>query len=155
MEEATKAARERNPFARASHVHFTQRPSEKERERSDPSSTCWRAYPKWVVSGSALVIVISLTLQAGPLLTEFAISHGMERHKSLSVIVVCAVLLPRPRVSSVSTSNVSRFNVNGASSSSRVMHDPPHSIFTQFPATQPGLLSPKRRAGVLMKSNDE
>ena len=64
-----------------SDVHFTQRPSEKERERLTLPQVVARL-PKWVVGRSALVIIISLTLQAGPLLTEYAISHGMERHKT-------------------------------------------------------------------------
>src|ERR1700723_3030759 len=90
MEEATKLLAT-EPIHPKSHVNFTQLPSEKERERLTLPRML-RAYPKWVVAGSALVIIISLTLQAGPLLTEYAISHGMQRHKSLSVIVVCAAL---------------------------------------------------------------
>jgi len=90
MDEATKLLASEPPREK-SDLHFTQRPSAKERERLTLPKLL-RVYPKWLIAGSALVIIISLTLQAGPLLTEYAISHGMQRHKSLSVIVVCAAL---------------------------------------------------------------
>src|ERR1700744_1776170 len=90
MDEATKLLAT-EPEHPKSHIRFTQRPSDKERERlSLPRLLA--VYPKWVIAGSALVIIISLTLQAGPLLTEYAIQHGMERHRDLAVIVVCALL---------------------------------------------------------------
>jgi len=112
---------------------------------SDPSSTAARL-PKWVVSGSALVIVISLTLQAGPLLTEFAISHGMERHKSLSVIVVCACCTrPRVRQCLLPTSAGQRHGQALFACHAR----PPHSSLHAVPATQPGLLH-RREGRVLM-----
>jgi ABC-type multidrug transport system fused ATPase/permease subunit len=87
-----------------------------------------RAYPKWVVAGSFLVIVISLTLQAGPLLTEYAIQHGMERHKSLSVIVVCALLYLALAFVSVYFQR-QQVDVTGKLSS-RIMHDLRIRVFT-------------------------
>jgi hypothetical protein len=72
MDEATKLLAT-EPVHPKSHIHFTQRPSAKERERLTLPKLL-RVYPKWVVAGSLLVIVISLTLQAGPLLTEYAIA---------------------------------------------------------------------------------
>ena len=147
MEEATKLLAS-EPVRPASHVHFTQRPSEKERERLTLPQLL-RAYPKWVVSGSALVIVISLTLQAGPLLTEFAISHGMERHKSLSVIVVCAVLYLALAFVSVYFQR-QQVNVTGKLSS-RVMHDLRIRVFTQFQRLSLDFFT-EEKAGVLMLS---
>jgi len=78
--EERRSCCEANPFARVPRSLHDQRPSEKKRA-SDPFLNCCAPTPSGSVSGSALVIVIILTLQAGPLLTEFAISHGMERQE--------------------------------------------------------------------------
>src|SRR5579863_673545 len=145
MEEATKLLAT-EPVRPKSHVHFTQRPSEKERQRLTLPQLL-RAYPRWVVAGSALVIVISLTLQAGPLLTEFAISHGMEHHKSLSVIVVCAVLYLALALVSVYFQR-QQVNVSGKLSS-RVMHDLRIRVFTQFQRLSLDFFT-EEKAGVLM-----
>ena len=51
MEEATKLLAT-EPVHPKSHVHFTQRPSAKERERLTLPQLL-RAYPKWVVAGSS------------------------------------------------------------------------------------------------------
>ena len=145
MEEATKLLAS-EPVHPKSHVHFTQRPSEKERERLTLPQLL-RVYPRWVVTGSALVIVISLTLQAGPLLTEFAISHGMERHKSLGVIVVCAALYLALAFVSVYFQR-EQVNVTGKLSS-RVMHDLRIRVFTQFQRLSLDFFT-EEKAGVLM-----
>jgi ATP-binding cassette subfamily B protein len=145
MEEATKLLAS-EPVHPKSHVHFTQLPSEKERERLTLPRLL-RVYPKWVVAGSALVIIISLTLQAGPLLTEFAISHGMQRHKSLSVIVVCAALYFGPRVRQRLPA-ATQVDVTGKLSS-RVMHDLRIRVFTHFQRLSLDFFT-EEKAGVLM-----
>jgi ATP-binding cassette subfamily B protein len=145
MDEATKLLAS-EPAHEKSDVHFTQRPSDKERERLTLPKLL-RVYPKWVFAGSALVIVISLTLQAGPLLTEYAISHGMERHKSLSVIVVCAVLYLALALISVYFQR-QQVEVTGKLSS-RVMHDLRIRVFTQFQRLSLDFFT-EEKAGVLM-----
>jgi ATP-binding cassette subfamily B protein len=145
MDEATKLLAS-EPVRAKSDVHFTQRPSEKERERLTLPKLL-RVYPKWVIAGSALVIVISLTLQAGPLLTEYAISHGMERHKSLSVIVVCAILYLTLALISVYFQR-EQVDVTGKLSS-RVMHDLRIRVFTQFQRLSLDFFT-EEKAGVLM-----
>src|SRR6202789_2199021 len=145
MEEATKLLAT-EPVRPKSHVHFTQLPSAKERERLTLPQLL-RAYPKWVVSGSLLVIVISLTLQAGPLLTEYAISHGMEHHKSLAVIVVCAALYLGLAFVSVYFQR-EQINVTGKLSS-RIMHDLRIRLFTQFQRLSLDFFT-EEKAGVLM-----
>jgi len=145
MEEATKLYAS-EPAREKSKLPFTQLPTKKERERLTLPQLL-SAYPKWVVAGSALVIIISLTLQAGPLLTEYAISHGMERHKSLSVIVVCAVLYLVLAFVSVYFQR-EQVNVTGKLSS-RVMHDLRIRVFTQFQRLSLDFFT-EEKAGVLM-----
>ncbi len=145
MDEATKLLAT-EPVHTKSDVHFTQRPSDKERERLTLPKLL-RVYPKWVIAGSALVIIISLTLQAGPLLTEYAISHGMERHKSLTVIVVCAALYLGLALASVFFQR-QQVDVTGKLSS-RVMHDLRIRVFTQFQRLSLDFFT-EEKAGVLM-----
>jgi len=145
MDEATKLLAS-EPVHATSDVHFTQIPSEKERERLTLPKLL-RVYPKWVFAGSALVIVISLTLQAGPLLTEYAISHGMQAHKSLSVIVVCAILYLALALISVYFQR-QQVDVTGKLSS-RVMHDLRIRVFTQFQRLSLDFFT-EEKAGVLM-----
>src|SRR5580692_8117234 len=145
MEEATKLLAT-EPIHPKSHVNFTQLPSEKERERITLPQLL-RAYPKWVVTGSALVIIISLTLQAGPLLTEYAIQHGMERHHDLLVIVVCALLYLALALISVYFQR-EQVDVTGKLSS-RVMHDLRIGVFTQFQRLSLDFFT-EEKAGVLM-----
>ncbi|HEY5093254.1 MAG TPA: ABC transporter ATP-binding protein [Acidimicrobiales bacterium] len=145
MDEATKLLAS-EPVHAKSDVHFTQRPSERERERLTLPKLL-RVYPKWLIAGSALVIIISLTLQAGPLLTEYAISHGMERHKSLSVIVVCAILYLALALVSVYFQR-QQVDVTGKLSS-RVMHDLRIRVFTQFQRLSLDFFT-EEKAGVLM-----
>jgi len=145
MDEATKLLAS-EPAREKSDVHFTQRPSAKERERLTLPRLL-RVYPKWLIAGSALVIIISLTLQAGPLLTEYAISHGMQRHKSLSVIVVCAALYLALALVSVYFQR-QQVDVTGKLSS-RVMHDLRIRVFTQFQRLSLDFFT-EEKAGVLM-----
>ena len=145
MDEATKLLAS-EPVHPKSDVHFTQRPSDKERERLTLPKLL-RVYPKWVFAGSALVIVISLTLQAGPLLTEYAISHGMQQHKSLTVIVICAMLYLVLALISVYFQR-QQVDVTGKLSS-RVMHDLRIRVFTQFQRLSLDFFT-EEKAGVLM-----
>jgi ATP-binding cassette subfamily B protein len=146
MEEATKLMAT-EPEHPKSNVHFKQRPSEKERERLTLPRLLW-AYPKWVVSGSVLVIIISLTLQAGPLLTEYAIKNGMTRgHRDLVVIAVCALLYLVLALVSVYFQRA-QVDVTGKLSS-RVMHDLRIRVFTHFQRLSLDFFTDEK-AGVLM-----
>ena len=145
MDEATKLLAT-EPVHPKSHIHFTQRPSEKERERLTLPKLLL-VYPKWLVAGSALVIIISLTLQAGPLLMEYAIRHGMESHRSLTVIVVCALLYLALALVSVYFQR-EQVEVTGKLSS-RVMHDLRIRVFTQFQRLSLDFFT-EEKAGVLM-----
>jgi ATP-binding cassette subfamily B protein len=145
MDEATKLLAS-EPEHEKSHVHFTQRPSAKERERLTLPRLL-AVYPRWLVAGSGLVIIISLTLQAGPLLTEYAIRHGMERHKSLLVVVVCAVIYLALALASVFFQR-EQVEVTGKLSS-RVMHDLRIRVFTQLQRLSLDFFT-EEKAGVLM-----
>jgi len=145
MDEATKILAT-EPEHEKSHVNFTQRPSAKERERLTLPRLV-AVYPKWLVAGSLLVIIISLTLQAGPLLTEYAIEHGMEHHKSFAVIVVCAMLYLVLALASVYFQR-QQVEVTGKLSS-RVMHDLRIRVFTQFQRLSLDFFT-EEKAGVLM-----
>ncbi|MHB1252190.1 MAG: hypothetical protein ACYC0I_08695, partial [Acidimicrobiales bacterium] len=80
------------PTHEPSHLEFHQRPSAKERQRLTLPRML-REYPAFVALGSFLVVVISLVMQAGPLLTEYAINNGMSPgHHSLRVIAVCGAI---------------------------------------------------------------
>jgi ATP-binding cassette subfamily B protein len=71
-------------------VSFTQRPSPDER----PDLSLWRlltAYPATLALAGLLVVVMSVVLQAGPKLTEWAIDDGMLGRRQFSVIVYAAV----------------------------------------------------------------
>ncbi len=129
MDEATKLLAT-EPEHPKSHVTFTQLPSAKERQRLTLPKMLG-VYPKWLFAGSALVIIISLTLQAGPLLTEYAIKDGMEPgHHSLALIAFCALLYLVLGFASVLFQR-QQVDVTGKLAS-RVMHDLRIRVFTQF-----------------------
>ena len=146
MDEATKLLAQ-EPVHLSSELTFTQRPSAKERQRLTLPRLIG-AYPEWVVSGSLLVIVISLILQAGPLLTEYAINKGMVRHhRSLTVISVCAVLYLVIALASAIMQRV-QVNVTGKLAA-RVMHDLRIRVFTHFQRLSLDFFTDEK-AGVLM-----
>jgi ATP-binding cassette, subfamily B, bacterial len=145
MDEATKLLATEPEHPKAD-IHFTQLPSAKEREKLTLPRLL-AVYPKWVVAGSFLVIIISLTLQAGPLLTEYAIRHGMEQHHDLTVIVVCALLYLALAFVSVYLQR-EQVDVTGKLSS-RVMHDLRIRVFTQFQRLSLDFFT-EEKAGVLM-----
>ena len=135
MPEATKLLAKEPPHP-PSAISFTQRPSAKERERLTLPKLL-RVYPGYVTSGSLLVIVISLVMQVGPLLTEFAINNGMGGtreplggHRSLTIIAVCALLYLASAFVSVFLQRM-QVDVTGRLSS-RVMHDLRIRVFTHF-----------------------
>jgi ATP-binding cassette subfamily B protein len=146
MDEATKILATEPP-REASHLAFTQRPSAKERRRL----TLFRlvaAYPGKLVAGSALVIAISLVLQAGPKLTEYAIDHGMSAgHRSLRVIAVCSALYLFLALVSVAGQRA-QANVTG-SLAARVMHDLRIRVFTHLQRLSLDFFT-EEKAGVLM-----
>jgi len=145
MDEATKLL-DTEPEHPKSDINFSQRPSAKERQRLTLPKLLG-VYPKWVFAGSALVVVISLTLQAGPLLTEFAIKNGMESHHDLTVIAACALAYLALALASVYFQRV-QVDVTGKLAS-RVMHDLRIRIFTQFQRLSLDFFT-EEKAGVLM-----
>ena len=146
MQEATKLLAT-EPEHEPSRIVFTQRPSPAERQRLSLLRLV-RAYPNYLVSGSALAIVISLILQAGPLLTEFAINHGMVRgHHSMRVIAVSASIYLLLAFASVVLQRV-QIDVTGKLAS-RVMHDLRIRVFTHFQRLSLDFFTDEK-AGVLM-----
>jgi ATP-binding cassette subfamily B protein len=146
MEEATKLLAT-EPEHPKSDIQFTQRPNAKERERLTLPRVLW-VYPTWVVGGSLLVIIIGLTLQAGPLLTEYAIGHGMEPgHHDLGVVATCAVLYIMLALASVYFQR-KQVQVTGRLAS-RVMHDLRIRVFTHFQRLSLDFFTDEK-AGVLM-----
>ena len=146
MDEATKLLAT-EPHREASRLHFTQRPREDERRRLSLTQIV-RPYPRYVVSGSALVVVTSLVLQAGPKLTEYAIDHGMlPGHHSLGVITWCALIYLALAVVSAFLQRA-QVVVTGTLAS-RVMHDLRIRVFTHFKRLSLDFFTDEK-AGVLM-----
>jgi ATP-binding cassette subfamily B protein len=130
-----------------SHLTFHQRPSSAERQRLTLPQML-RAYPRLVVYGSLLVIVTSVLLQAGPMLTGYAIDHGMVAgHHSMTVIVVCAVAYLVIAVVSALGQRV-QATVTGTLAA-RVMHDLRIRVFTHFQRLSLDFFTDEK-AGVLM-----
>ena len=146
MDEATRLLASEEKRAPSS-LAFRQRPTERERRRLTLPSVL-AVYPKWVVAGSLLVIAISFTLQSGPLLTEFAIAHGMERgHHSLAVVAACALAYLAFALASALLQRL-QVNVTGRLAS-RVMHDLRIRVFTHFQRLSLDFFT-EEKAGVLM-----
>jgi ATP-binding cassette subfamily B protein len=146
MDEATKLLAQ-EPAHEPSRLKFTQRASAKERRRLTLAHLIG-AYPRWVSVGSLLVIVISLLLQAGPKLTEYAINNGMvARHRSLTVIAVCGLLYLVMALASALLQRV-QVDVTGKLAS-RVMHDLRIRVFTHFQRLSLDFFTDEK-AGVLM-----
>ena len=146
MDEATRLLAH-EPDHRPSDAAFTQRPRETERQRLTLPRLIG-AYPKWVTGGTGLVIVISLIQQAGPLLTEYAINHGMVAgHRSLRVVAVCALGYLAIALASAVLQRV-QVDVTGMLAS-RVMHDLRIRVFTHFQRLSLDFFTDEK-AGVLM-----
>ena len=126
---------------------FHQRPADDERRRLTLNSLL-SAYPGLVVEASALVLVTSLLLQAGPLLTSFAVDNAMlPRHHHVGLVVVCAALYLILAVASA-LGQRRTVNVTGRLAS-RVMHDLRIKVFTHFQRLSLDFFTDEK-AGVLM-----
>jgi ATP-binding cassette subfamily B protein len=128
-------------------ITFTQHPSERERQ----PLTLLRiigAYPRLVLSGVGLVALITAAMISGPLLTGFAVDHGMTGvHKHLATVVWCAVAyLAIAIVGALLQRN--QVNVTGRLAS-RVMHDLRIRVFTHFQRLSLDFFTDEK-AGVLM-----
>jgi ATP-binding cassette subfamily B protein len=131
----------------ASALVFHQRPSGAERQRLTLPKML-RGYPRLVIYGSLLVIVTSVLLQAGPLLTEFAINNGMVTgHHSETVVLVCAALYLAIAVVSAYGQRI-QATVTGTLAA-RVMHDLRIRVFTHFQRLSLDFFTDEK-AGVLM-----
>jgi ATP-binding cassette subfamily B protein len=146
------------PEHEPSQIRFTQLPRAKERQRLSLFNMI-RDHRSLALRGSIMVVLISLTLQCGPLLTAYAVDHGMSvdylghtthivsDHRSLTVVAVCAVaylllallgaLFQRHQV-----------NVTGRLAS-RVMHDLRIRVFTHYQRLSLDFFTDEK-AGVLM-----
>jgi ATP-binding cassette subfamily B protein len=145
-DEAAKLLAHEPPHPK-SDLHFHQRPDASERQRLTLPRML-RAYPRLVLNGSLLVIVTSLLLQAGPLLTEYAINSGMVTgHRSVAVIIVCAVLYLVIAAISALGQRV-QATVTGTLAA-RVMHDLRIRVFTHFQRLSLDFFTDEK-AGVLM-----
>ncbi len=146
MGEATKLLAT-EPHHEPANLTFTQRPSGKERQHLSLTRLVGR-YPGYLYGGSLLVIAISLVLQAGPKLTEYAINHGMvPGHHSLGVIAVCGALYLVLALASVYLQRA-QVDVTGRLAS-RVMHDLRIRVFTHLQRLSLGFFT-DGKAGVLM-----
>ncbi|MDE3044312.1 MAG: ABC transporter ATP-binding protein [Acidobacteriota bacterium] len=135
------------PAHEPARLTFTQRPNAKERRRLTLPSMLW-VYKRWVVTGSLLVIAISLLLQSGPKLTEVAINHGMAPgHHSLRVITVCGLLYLALALLGTFAQRAQAL-VTGKLAS-RVMHDLRIRVFTHFQRLSLDFFT-EEKAGVLM-----
>ena len=128
-------------------LEFHQRPSAQERQRLTLPAML-RVYPRLVLGGSLLVIVTSLLLQAGPLLTEYAINDGMVTgHHSVRVVVVCALLYLVLAVASAYGQRLQA--VVTGTLAARVMHDLRIRVFTHLQRLSLDFFTDEK-AGVLM-----
>lgn len=137
----------REPAREPAALLFHQRPTDLERRRLTLTRML-RDYPRLVVGGSLLVIITSLLLQAGPLLTEYAINHGMlPGHHSLNVVVASATLYLVIAVVSAFGQRA-QATVTGTLAA-RVMHDLRIRVFTHFQRLSLDFFTDEK-AGVLM-----
>ncbi|MFI5036784.1 MAG: ABC transporter ATP-binding protein, partial [Acidimicrobiales bacterium] len=146
LDEATKILAT-EPAREPARLAFTQRPSARERRRLTLARLVG-AYPGKLVAGSGLVVALSLVLQAGPKLTQYAIDHGMVAgHRSLTVIAVCAGLYLGLALVSVFLQRA-QVSVTGALAA-RVMHDLRIRVFTHLQRLSLDFFT-EEKAGVLM-----
>ena len=135
------------PAREPSSIRFHQRPRGAEAQRLTLPRML-RAYPRLVIYGSLLVIGTSLLLQAGPLLTEYAIDHGMlPGHRSTAVVVASAVVYLVLALISAYGQRV-QATVTGTLAS-RIMQDLRIRVFTHFQRLSLDFFSDEK-AGVLM-----
>src|SRR5580658_6313716 len=143
------------PVHEPSNIAFTQLPSASERRRL----TLWSAitaYPRMLAVGTVLVGVITAAMVAGPLLTGYAIDHGMTptfrnkvliSHGHLAIVVWCALGYV---VTASLGAVLQRYQVNVTGRlASRVMHDLRIRVFTHFQRLSLDFFTDEK-AGVLM-----
>jgi len=146
MDEAKKLMAQEPPHE-PSDITFHQLPSDDER-RPLTLGRLLGVYPSKVLLGSFYVVLISLLLQAGPKITEYAINHGMiTGHRSLTVVGYCAVLYLVIALVSAFLQRA-QVNVTGVLAS-RVMHDLRIRVFTHFQRLSLDFFTDEK-AGVLM-----
>ena len=135
------------PVREPSSIRFHQRPRGAEAQRLTLPRMLG-AYRRLVIYGSLLVIGTSLLLQAGPLLTEYAIDHGMlPGHRSTAVVVTSALVYLVLALMSAYGQRL-QATVTGTLAS-RVMHDLRIRVFTHFQRLSLDFFSDEK-AGVLM-----
>ena len=145
-DEAAKLLRS-EPAREPSRLAFHQLPSDDERQRLTLHHML-RVYPRLVVYGSLLVIATSVLLQAGPLLTEYAINNGMVAgHRSIGVVMTCASLYLALALLSAWGQRI-QATVSGTLAA-RVMHDLRIRVFTHFQRLSLDFFTDEK-AGVLM-----
>jgi ATP-binding cassette subfamily B protein len=113
------------------------------------------AYPRLIIGGIVLVAIIAGSMVAGPLLTGYAVDHGMingtkyhvVHHFDLKVVVWCAVAYLAIAVLGAWLQRV-QVNVTGTLAS-RIMHDLRIRVFTQFQRLSLDFFTDEK-AGVLM-----
>ena len=128
-------------------LRFHQRAEARERERLTLPRML-RVYPRLVIEGSALVIVTSLLLQAGPLLTSYAVNNGMvQGHHSMAVVLTCALAYLATALASA-LGQRRQTNVTGRLAA-RVMHDLRIRVFTHLQRLSLDFFTDEK-AGVLM-----
>ncbi len=118
------------PLRPPAHLTFHQRPRPDEQTPLRLSSLVG-AYPRWLVEASLLVVVSSVVLQAGPIITEFAINHGMlPHHHSVAVVTFAALLYLGLALVGVASQRAQAV-VTGRLAA-RVMHDVRLRVFTHL-----------------------
>ncbi len=146
MEEATKLLAS-EPTHVPSQRTFSQQPNPSELQVLTLTQLL-KKYPQWVLSGTALVLVISLILQAGPKLTEYAINNGMiPGHHSISVVISCGVLY---LLLGLAATFMQRLQVDVTGKlAARVMNDLRIRVFTHLQRLSLNFFT-EEKAGVLM-----
>lgn len=128
-------------------VRFSQRPAAAEVERLTLRRllTC---YPRLLVLAGAFIIVMGVSMQAGPYLTEVAINHGMlPGHRHLSVVATAALAY---LLSVVVTSLSQRAQVRATGRlAAGVMHDLRVRVFAHMQRLSLNFFTDEK-AGVLM-----
>jgi ATP-binding cassette subfamily B protein len=135
------------PTHRPANLTFQQLPSEAESRRLTLGRMV-RSHTGLFAFASVLVVLISVTSQAGPALVGYAIDHGMQpRHHSMSVIVTCSLAyLGAALISSL----FQRWQASVSGRlASRVMYDLRIKVFTHFQRLSLDFFT-EEKAGVLM-----
>ncbi len=142
------------PEHAASNITFHQLESVNEKRRLTLTRML-SAYPKLILGAVALVILTSAAMVAGPLLTGYAVDHGLMNgnvrgvvhHFDFTVVMWCAIAYLVIAVVGAWLQRV-QVNVTGRLAS-RIMHDLRIRVFTQFQRLSLDFFTDEK-AGVLM-----